>query len=175
MKRALLTALIAGLAAQLAFASGPAKVFRMELVETKSGEEPTEVKLRVPLSLVRAMAPKLQEALNDADFEAKGINFREVWQEVRDAGPNHYVEVKHEDGTFNVSTTETHLLIEADEENEGKVNIKVPLALGDLLFNLEQPIDVEEALDALSNMEGQDLIVITGDHINMRAWIESAE
>jgi len=172
MKKALFTALAVCFTAQLALASGPVKMIRLELTETKSGQ-PTDVKLTLPFNMIRTLAPQIQESINNAKFEHHDIDFREIWREVRDAGPNHYVEITQEDEIVNVSTTETHLLFDIVSKKEGKINVSVPLVLGDILFAQELPIDVEAALAELEALEGQDLVKVTGDQINLRVWIET--
>ncbi len=162
---------IALFAATLVFASNPPKFFRLELVEYSS-EEPTEVKLRIPFTMVSALRPTLQDALDDVHLGDEDIDLRAIWEEVKAVGPHDFLEVKSKDGDFKVSTTQTHLVILAEETDEGAVTIRFPLSLGELLLGARENVDVDLLLEELAKFTDEDLMTIEGDRMELRAWIE---
>lgn len=170
-QKTMVSALMTLFAATFVFASNPPKFFRLEIVEY-TNEEPTEVKLRIPFSMVEALRPALQKALQDIEFGDQNLDLRAIWEELKATGPHDYLEVKGKDGNFKISTTETHLVIQADETKEGKVEIRFPLSLGELLLGAREDLDVDSILEELANFTQEDLMTIEGDRMELRAWIE---
>ena len=158
---------------QTALAADP--MLHVEMRVTEEGQaEPIEINLNIPFGLLRSMAPNVQEHIGEINLgEHESVDLQAIWQEIRNAGPNNYVDIKSEDADVVVSTTESHVNIDVTSAEEGNIKIRVPLALGDLLFanaNLEE-IDIEELIDSLSEMEG-DLVTIEGDRVNGRVYID---
>ena len=165
----LATALMTLLFAIPFVAAGDGQFIKFELTETSKSETPTEVKLSLPFSMLEALRPQFEKALSEIEFDGHEIDLKAIWQEVKNTGPNDYVEVRDEQGTVLVSTTATHIVIKIDHDE--KMNISVPLALGDAFLGGQQ-INFDEVLDTLMALKGQDLLTISGDTVNARAWIE---
>jgi len=136
------------------------------------GEDGQEMNMTVPVNMLEQFAPQIQQALRDLTIDDKEINLFEIWESIRDAGPNEFLEVNSDDADIKVSTTETHLRVDVNEKNEGKnLEVMVPLALGDALF-ANATFDYQTALDALLSVEG-DLVRVRSadDSIFVRVYI----
>ena len=148
------------------------QLLHFELSETSNNEQPTEVKLRIPMSLLKALQPNIQEALDNAEFQNDQVDLQALWQEVKKAGPNQFIDINNaQEGHVNVSTTETHLLVKVTNSPQGDMSIEIPLELGDLFLAKEGPRQFDEMLQTLETFEG-DLLRITGTNINARAWVD---
>jgi len=166
MKKLIFATLTMLLTAQFSLAQS--SFLKFELVDNTSGDTPTEVKVSIPLGMLEAMRPTFDDAMGHVEFEQHGVNLREIWQEVQAAGPNEYVNITEGDQTVRVSTTDTHIVVQV--EGDENINLTIPLALGDAILGGEN-VDFDQVMEALNGMNGQDLLTITGD-ITARAWIE---
>ncbi len=148
-------------------------MLRIEMNVQEGEGDPTTISMSLPAGLLHSFAPQVQEVLNDVDLEEQELNLRQIWQEIRDAGPNNFVEVKGQDGNVLVSTDATHLKVDVDTRDEGEIKLRIPLELGDLFFNNDlQNLNVDEIISRLGDLVGEDLVTITGDKINGRVWVE---
>ena len=171
MKKLLFTALLTLMIAP-GLLAGDGKFFRFEMTETESNGTPTEIKVRVPLSIVGAMTSQIEEAFEQVDFEGQELNIKELWAEVRAAGDNDFIEIDKEGAHIKVSTEGDFLLVSVEEnESDQTINVKVPLSLGDLLFAEGGP-DVDGILEELSNFTDVELFTIESEKVNAKAWIE---
>ena len=162
--------MITTLMAAQVFAASP--MIKFELVDN-TGDTPTEVKLSFPIGIVEAMRPAFEDAVNEIDVDGHDIDFRAIWEEVRNAGPNEYVDVTTEEANVRVATTDTQLVIDVeglDGEEVQNVKVTVPLSLGDFLFGGEV-VDFDGIIDELASMQGQTLVTIEGD-ITGRLYID---
>jgi hypothetical protein len=118
MKKSIIAATVALMIAPTALAGSA--FIRFEMIEYKNDEAPTEVKMRIPLSLFSALSGQINEAISEVELENEDFDLRAIWAEVRAAGPNEYVTVNSEDARIRIATTETHVEIQATDE-EGHV------------------------------------------------------
>lgn len=128
--------------------------------------------LAVPITVLDSFRPQIRTAFDTFQDENQEIDFYEIWQAVKESGPNDFLEVKGKDGHIKVSTTETHLVATVDSPDEGLIEATVPLVLGDALFGEQAILDLEGLVAALESLEGQDLVRIRSEHINARVWIQ---
>lgn len=133
--------------------------------------EPVNFKLRIPMSLLNAMAPQLEQAFEQATVENEEFNLREMWAQIKDSGPMRFAEIDGPDAKVIVETTENHLQVAVDSADEGEINLKLPLALGAVLFE-QETMDVESLTSALENLAGEDLLTIEGDKVQGRIWVD---
>ena len=169
MKRFLVAVVAALTIAPVALAQSNTFI-RFEMIQYETDGEPTEVKLRIPLSLVAAFGTQIDEAISEVEMESHDIDFRAIWAEVRAAGPNEYVTVNSDDTQLRIATTDTHVRVNATDDDGHTVNAKIPLALGDLLFGND--LDAESLVATLATFTDQDLLTVEGDRMEARAWIE---
>jgi len=147
------------------------RFFRIEAIEYNETDVPNEVKMNIPISLVRSLQPQLDEALADADFGYYHEQFRQAWQEIKDAGPFNVVEIFHEGESIRVSTTETHIIIKAKSKEVGNAIARIPLALGDAFFSMSGQIDFNQIMSQVSLLAGQDLVTVESDKFDLRIWV----
>lgn len=142
-----------------------------EIVETGQ-DAPAEINVNLPLTMISSMVPNIQQALDEAELQEHNINIRELWLEVRDAGPNEFVKIKNAEANVTVKTTDTKLIVHVDAEEAENLTVEIPLSLGDLLFDRDMAnVNVEEIIQELSNFSG-DLVVVSGAKVNGRVWID---
>lgn len=146
--------------------------FHLEAVEYTENETPNEIKLNIPMSLIRAFQPNVDDALADVDFGGYYEQFRLAWQEVKETGPFTVVEIVDEDQRLRVSTTETHVVINATGPDYGTAVAKVPLAIGDTLFNMGTTLSFDQVINEIEALAGQDLLTVESDKLDMRIWID---
>ena len=147
------------------------RFFRVEAIEYNDSEVPNEVKMNIPLALVRSLRPQLDEVFADADFGFFHEQFRQAWQEIKDAGPFNVVEIFHEGQSIRISTTETHIIIKAKSKEIGDAVARIPLALGDAFFNMTGQIDLDQILSQVTLLSGQDLVSVESDKFDLRIWV----
>ena len=162
-----LTLLIALITASFAMATEP--MLHIEMTENSGGGEPTEIRVNLPLTMLNAMGQQFDQALNEINIDGQEIDLREIWEQIKNAGPNEYVNIRSDEGTVVVSTDGTYINITVDEGDE-HVEVKIPYAVAEILLGSEQP-DLEALIDALTSMQG-DLLTITGTEVNGRIWID---
>lgn len=149
-----------------------APFFRLEAIEYTQDEVPNELRLNLPLSLLKAVQPTIDEALVDADFGFYHTQFRMAWEEIKNTGPFTVVELHHEGETIRVSTTKTHVVINANNKDFGNAVIRIPLSIGDALFNMEETVTFAQVLTELELHSGQDLVTIESDKVDLRIWVD---
>ena len=165
MKKAMMTILTLAIFTATTFAASPAMI-RLEMNEKEQG---TEVKVNLPFSLLEVVKPQIEEALGNAELNGE-VDIKAIWAELKAAGSHEFVNVKSADATVVVSTNETHVLVQV--EGEGKnMNLSAPIALGDLLFSSDT-VDVTALMEGLKEFQGQDLLTITGDQVDLKIWID---
>ena len=132
IKQMITLLLIAGLSALSAFADETEKMLHVSF----TAEEGQMVNISFPVTLLKTFEPQIEEVLGDIKINGnEEINFVEVWAAVKDAGATEFFEMNSEDADIKVSTTETHLLVNVHEKKDGhKIDVSLPLALGDALF-----------------------------------------
>jgi len=147
------------------------KVIRLNF-ENFEGEG-TKMEATFPLALLATAKPQIERALNDI-HEEHHVNFRDIWNAVKDSGPTEYVNIDSHDAKIKVSTTATHLKVYVDQRQEDAVfHVTLPLALGDALFGEENSeLNYDTIIEALLQMEGQDLVSIDSEDMKGRVWIE---
>jgi len=158
------------LTAATAFAGAKPGFINIDLTTVENGA-PADIKLRLPLSLAGVLAPQIQGAMAEVRTAQGDVNLRDMWAQIKNAGPMRLVDVSGPDANVTVDTTDDHLVVRVDSADEGRVHIQVPLALGAVFFE-NDTVDVPAMLSALEALSGQDLLTIEGDRVNGRIWID---
>jgi hypothetical protein len=103
-----------------------------------------------------------------------GIDLRQVLSALRDAPDSEFVTIRSREDSVRVAKEDGYLLINVDETDGDRVRIRVPMEVVDVLLEAEdQEIDVVRVLDALSVLDGTDLISVDSDDTRIRIWIDS--
>ena len=165
MKKSILVTVIAGL-----FFASAAQAAQPMIHVSVEGAQEQNIKVQVPISMLEAFRPAITDALGQASHGNQEIDFRELWQQIKAAGPNEFVNIQNGDGNISVSTTETHLVVNGDQGAE-QFHVTVPLTLGDALFEGEQ-VDFDALMATLEQMQGQDLINVNSSDAQIRVWVQ---
>jgi len=129
--------------------------------------------MSLPVTFLEAFKPKINEALQSVDYQGHKIELQEIWNAVKDAGPMEYAVITNDEADVNIFSTETHLVIKVFEKKENqKIDVTIPLALGEALFAEGPDIDYDRIVAALLELGGQDLVVIDSAKMYGRVWIE---
>jgi hypothetical protein len=136
-------------------------------------DEGMTMNLSLPLSLIETVKPKIEEILNQVQAEQEGFDFVEIWNQVKDVGPTEFVDIKSKEANIKVSTNEQHLRVDVFQKLEGRdIRVVLPMALGDALFANGKRVDYDAILNALLDMQGQDLVKVEAADMRGRVWIE---
>lgn len=147
-------------------------IIRFELTENHDAENPTTIKLNIPVAMLTAMGPQLEEAITEVRNQPEFSQFNEAWQEVRKIGPFQFAEINNAEAQINVYTDETHIVAEIWSQEEGNMKIRIPLFVGDIVFSQDQVVDYATLLEALETHRGEDLMTIEGEFVNARMWLD---
>ena len=155
MKKLMSIATLSLICTLSALAADP--VIHVQVTEPESGQN---MDLRLPLTMLESLKPTIEQALTDLDIEGQEIDIRAIWQEIKDAGPNTYLDLSGEHNV-NVSTTETHLVVKVTGDDQ--VDVSLPLAVCDALLG-PGGVDFELIMETLASMQGEELISVNGSN-----------
>ena len=138
------------------------------------------VSINLPMGFLRSLAPMVQQHTNQVledenlrgKLEEKGIDLKFIWQTIRENGPTELVEVNEKDTRYVVKTTETHLVVNVDEDSGDGALIEMPIEVLDALFGDNGDLNIEALIDVLEGLENQDLFSLTSDEQDVRIWID---
>lgn len=150
------------------------RFLRLEITEySSSPDAPTEVKVRLPLSMFRAFRQNFDTVVDEAGFSENYQMWADAWREVVTLGPTDFVEIQDGDSSFKLSTTSSHLLIQARDGDElDNVTIRIPLVLGSVFFDGDGFPSMDEMIHAMTELPAESLMEMTGETVDMRVWIE---
>jgi len=176
MKRLLLSATFVLLCAGVA--SAATKMWVHVHVEDSVKEE--KVKINLPLSVIEAMLPMIEEEqirkgslhINDHDFRVEDL--RKVWNEIRDEGDMDFVTVEGRDGNVKVRIEGNFLLVQPEEKSkDSKVDIRLPLQVVDaMLSGSGNELNLTAGIKALRDSGVHDIITVNDNHSSVRVWID---
>jgi hypothetical protein len=106
--------------------------------------------------------------------EMDGIDLQEILLALRDAPDSEFVTIRSRDDSIRVAKENGFLLVNVDETDGDRVRVRVPMEVVDVLLEADSDeIDVVRLLDALSVLDGTDLISVDTDDARVRIWIDS--
>ena len=144
-------------------------MLKLTIKDSKS-DPPADVKMNLPIGMLEAMRPTIQEALDNIDIDGQEIDLKALWKEMKKAGPNDFVDVKGKDGNVKVSTTKTHIVIKADSDGQN-MNILLPFELADAFLG-GQKIDADGLIETVKKFKGKELLSVIGDTVEIKLWVE---
>jgi len=176
MKKLLLSAAFLLLCA--GFASAATKMWVHVHVEDSAKEE--KVKINLPLSVIEAMLPMIEEEqirkgslhINDHDFRVEDL--RKAWNEIRNEGDMDFITVEGRDGNVRVRIEGKYLLVQPDDKSKNsKVDIRLPLQVVDaMLSGSGNELNLTAGIRALKDSGMQDIITVNDNHSSVRVWID---
>ncbi len=175
MKKFLLIALVLALFAPAAMAQD------LWLHVHVTGDD-ENVEVNVPLSLIEAVLPAVKDShiqggiVKIDDHDLDDVNVKELWTAVRDVEDGVYVTVRNKEESVRVAKENGFFLVKVDEKGEDgeKVNVKIPLAVVDALFQAgEDELDVLAAIKALGDYRGDLITVEESGGETVRIWIDT--
>jgi hypothetical protein len=141
------------------------------------------VHVNVPLSMAEKILPAIDNhGLHDGKVsihcaEMNGVDVRTLLDAVRTAPDNEFVTVRNRDSDVRVAKAGGNIIVHVtDKKNQRqKVDVTVPLKIVDALFaNAKNgELDVEAALQALSNAGDVLLVTVQDSGQSVRVWVDS--
>jgi hypothetical protein len=151
-------------------------------VEVREGKaDPELVKVNLPLSMLETALDMVKDKdiqgghLKLHSHDLSVAEMRQLWNEVKNAGNAEFVTVQKAHETVRVARDGNYLLVKVDEAKgkNSKVDLKVPLAVVDALFNgTGDELNVKAALSAMQKSGVGDILTVHDDDTQVRLWIE---
>ncbi|UCF39148.1 MAG: hypothetical protein JSU96_10040 [Acidobacteriota bacterium] len=138
------------------------------------------VKVNVPLSMVSALMPMVEDKhfqggkVRLDTHEMTVAEMRELWNALRAGGDYEVITVEDGENTVRVSLEGSTLFIRSSEAAKASVLVQVPGAVVDALLSGEgDELDVNAAVQALSETGGGDLVKVQDEGTSVHVWIDS--
>ena len=147
--------------------------------ETKNGTE--KVRINIPISLIEVMVPLIEEEaikdgkININDRDINTAELKKLWAAVKEEGDAEYVTVEKKGENVRIFTQGKFLLVQSTKDSEGKVNIRIPLAIVDaMLSGPENQLNLSAAVKALKDSGVRELISVDSDDTKLLVWIDDS-
>jgi RNase P/RNase MRP subunit p29 len=177
MKRLFFSALLLIFFATFAVAA-PAK--KWIHVNVKDSAKDETVKINLPLSVIEAMLPMIEQEqirkgsieINNHDFKVEDL--RNAWNEIRNEGDTDFITVEGRDGNVSVRIEGNYLLVQPQKKSENsKVDIRLPLQVVDaMLSGTGNQLNLAAGIKALRESGVNDIITVNDNHSSVRVWID---
>lgn len=166
----------------LLFATGSAQAGDTRWIHIFVQDGPDEeVRLNVPISLVRAILPLIDEdgishgkiMIEDADIPVEVL--RQVWDEVRKIDSGEFVKVDTPDEDVRISKEGDELLITVlDEKDDTNVTVRLHESIIAALLSSEKEneLDLMAAIEALDTKMRGDLVSVQDEETMVRIWVD---
>lgn len=175
---AFLAAGILVLAGGLAWAGSEDRWLHIRVDE--SGGKGETVRVNVPLTLLESVAPVLEDIKVDGgklrlgEKEMDAVQLRRILEAVKKAPDAEYVTVESSEDNVVVAKSGDILHIRViDGASEGRVEVKIPLAVVDALLSApDGRLNLVAAVRALGQRGTGDLITVSDPSSHVRIWID---
>jgi len=146
------------------------------------GDKGDQANINLPLSMVRNMAPMLEDKAHGSkrlrvrDKDLSVNELRQAWREIQNGPDANYVTVKDKDSDVHIGKQGDYLRLKAkDRGKDGEdVDIKVPLDVVAALFSSDgDDLNFGAALEALARRGEGELLTVNGNDETVRIWIDS--
>jgi hypothetical protein len=158
-------------------------------VDVFEGEDGTNVKLNLPLSLIEAVLPAIQDERIqggririDLDQEDRGqlrsLDLKSIMQALREQPDGDFVRVRDRGEQVRVAKSGRFLLVNVDGNRENadrpeRVRIKLPIDLASAIAEGDgQEVDLVAMVRALARHRGEDLVSIEDGQTRVRIWVD---
>ncbi|HSE42359.1 MAG TPA: hypothetical protein VLH08_16455, partial [Acidobacteriota bacterium] len=145
--------------------------------ETKN--DPAKVRINIPLSLVEVMVPLIEEeaikdgniTINNKDFSTQEL--KKLWAAIKDEGDAEFLSVEKRGENVRVFTQGKFLMVQSTKDIEGKVNIRIPLAIVDaMLSGSGDRLNLAAGVKALRDSGVRELVTVESDDAKVLVWID---
>jgi hypothetical protein len=149
---------------------------------TEGGDEPTQVAVNLPLSLIEAAIKLVPEEvhkeidveLNEVDFDLEDL--RQFWAEVKDVQDATFVTVQSPDETVKIAKEGDFLVARTTEKSASgaQVDVRFPFAVLDAMFQGtgEHELDLIGAVRALAEYGDGDIVTVDDGETRVRVWVD---
>jgi hypothetical protein len=149
-------------------------------------EKEEKVRVNLPMSAVSAALPILQsQHLAEAGIsegkirldntELKISDLREIWKALKAEGTFELANVVSTDANVSVVLENDYLRIKTEETEGDHVNVQIPVNVVDALLSGEgEELNLMAAVEALSQLENQELVLVEADDAVARVWIDDS-
>jgi hypothetical protein len=181
MKKTVAILAMVFMAAAVAFAA-PAE--RYLHVRVDSGAKDQKVRINIPLSLAAQVIPAIDSGqlkngkIQLGNFQANGVNVRKILTALKNAPDGEFVSVQEPGQDVRVAKKNGILIVRVRQTKGERqnVDITVPWSVAEALTTntTENQLNVEAAIQALEQAGNMTLVTVTGEHQNVRIWIDSS-
>jgi len=149
----------------------------LEVKENKT--EPVLVKVNLPVSLVDVALNIIKdEKLHEGRIRLKHseisvADMKRIWAELKNAGNAEFVTVEKSHETVRISREGNFVLVKVTEDQENKVDLKIPVSVVDAL--LEGPgdeLNLKAAVAAMQEKQIGDILTVKANNTQVRLWID---
>ncbi|HSS51495.1 MAG TPA: hypothetical protein VLX28_21335 [Thermoanaerobaculia bacterium] len=146
------------------------------------GDKSEQANINLPLSMVRNMAPMLEEKshgsrrLHVRDKDLSVSELRRAWREIADGPDANYITVRDKESDVHIGKQGDYLRLKAKDrgQNGEDVDIKVPLDVVAALFSSDgDDLNFSAALEALARRGEGELLTVNGNDETVRIWVDS--
>jgi hypothetical protein len=139
------------------------------------------VKVNIPLSLVEAMVPLVEQKgikdgkikLNQKEVNVKDL--RNVWRELREQGDNEYVSIEKPDMRLRIYTEGDFLYVKPEETSKSQVDIKMPLSVVDAMLSGDgDELNLMAAIRALQDSGVREIVTVRDRDKTLMVWIDES-
>lgn len=180
MKKLLAILAMLSMTAAAAWAAPAERYLHVRVDDATNGQK---VRINIPLSLAARVIPAIDHGrLRDGKieighFDANGVNVRQVLDALKTAPDGEFVTVQQPGENVRVAKKNGMLIVRV-RDTKGKkqnVDVTVPWTVAEALASTtdKNQLNVEAAIQALEKAGNMTLVTVTGDHQNVRIWIDS--
>ncbi len=146
------------------------------------GDKGEQANTNLPLSMVRNMAPMLEDKahgskrLHVRDKDLSVNELRQAWREIQNGPDASYITVRDKDSDVHIGKQGDYLRLKAKDrgQNGEDVDIKIPLEVVAALFSSDgDDLNFTAALEALARRGEGELLTVNGNDETVRIWIDS--
>lgn len=178
MKRILVT--LAALSMSAAVWAAPPERYLHVKVDGVNTKE--LVRVNIPLSLAERVIPAIHNnqlhngRIEIGDFHCNDVDFRAIFNAVKDAPDGEFVTVQEPDTNVRVAKQQGQLIVHIIDKDEGdKVDVTVPWGVAQALSSAtnDHELNIEAMIQALERAGDTTLVTVTDNDEKIRVWIDS--
>ncbi len=174
------TLLVFALVALFTFSAQAASKEWLHIHVDEMKNDAEKVRINIPLSLMEVMLPMIEEeAIKDGKINIDNREFstkelKKLWAAVKEEGDAEFVTIEKRGENVRIFTQGNFLFVQSTKDSEGKVNIRIPLAIVDaMLSGPENQLNLAAAVKALKDSGVRELISVESDDSKVLVWIDN--